>query len=187
MKTLLYSLLAVSFLIGTGCQKNSQDAAKADEAGKAQETAAKQLAANKAAATRLFTSAWNNGDFAVLDELIPMDALDHSTIPGKSPEKGPASFKSIIGMFRSAIPDIHLTIEDELAEGNKVAHRWTLSGTHTGTPLFGVPAKGEKLTFAGTTIVRIENGKVKERWSNVDEMSLARQLGLVPPPGGPKK
>jgi predicted ester cyclase len=178
MNKLILSLLAVSFVFVAGCQKPNEDAAKAADA-------ATKLAANKAAATKLFTSAWNNGDFAILDEMIPMTALDHSTIPGKSPEKGPASFKSIIGMFRAAIPDIKLTIDDELAEGDKVAHRWTLSGTHSGTPLFGVPAKGEKLTFSGTTIVRLENGKVAERWSNVDEMALARQLGLVPPPPGP--
>lgn len=149
---------------------------------------ADQLAKNKAAATRLFHAGWDRGDFAVLDEMIPPDALDHSTIPGKSPEKGPASFKSIIGMFRAAMPDVKLTIDDEIAEGNKVCHRWTLRGTHTGAPLFGVPASAKPLQFSGTTIVRIENGKVMERWSNVDEMALAQQLGLVPPPpGAPKK
>ena len=150
-------------------------------------SSADQIAKNKAAATKLFHAGWDRGDFAVLDEMIPADALDHSTIPGKSPEKGPASFKSIIGMFRAAIPDIKLTVDDEIAEGDKVCHRWTLKGTHTGTPLFGVPASGKVLTFGGTTIVRIKNGKVAERWSNVDEMALARQLGLVPPPGGPAK
>ena len=146
-----------------------------------------QIAKNKAAATKLFHAGWDRGDFAVLDEMIPSDALDHSTIPGKSPEKGAGSFKSIIGMFRAAIPDIKLTVHDEIAEGDKVCHRWTLKGTHTGTPLFGVPASGKTLEFSGTTIVRITNGKVMERWSNVDEMALARQLGLVPPPGGPKR
>jgi predicted ester cyclase len=181
MKHTVLSLLMATILFVTGCQPKNEDAGKAADA-------AAKLAANKAAATKLFTSGWNKGDFAVLDEMIPMTALDHSTIPGKSPEKGPASFKSIIGMFRAAIPDIHLTIEDEVAEGDKVVHRWTLTGTHTGTPLFGVPAKSEKLTFSGTTIVRLENGKVAERWSNVDEMALARQLGLVPPPpGAPQK
>ena len=146
-----------------------------------------QIAKNKEAATKLFHAGWDRGDFAVLDEMIPADALDHSTIPGKSPEKGPASFKSIIGMFRASIPDVKLTVHDEIAEGDKVVHRWSLKGTHSGTPLFGVPASGKTLEFGGTTIVRIANGKVMERWSNVDEMALARQLGLVPPPGGPKK
>ena len=176
MKKIALSLLVLPFILVIGCQQDPKVAEM--------EQQMKQLEANKAAATRLFTAAWNNGDFAVLDEMIPPTALDHSTIPGKSPEKGPASFKSIIGMFRAAVPDIKLTIDDEFAEGDKVVHRWNLAGTHTGAPLFGVPAKGEKIQFSGTTIVRLDNGKVAERWSNVDEMAIARQLGLIPPPPG---
>ena len=177
MKVLLRSVSLAALVLLASCGQQQQA-----DSGKA---AADQLAANKAAATKLFNAGWNDGNFALLEEMIPADALDHSTIPGKSPEKGAESFKSIIGMFRAAIPDIHLTIDDEFGEGDKVVHRWTLKGTHTGTPLFGVPPSGKVLQFSGTTIVRLANGKVAERWSNVDEMALARQLGLVPPPPGP--
>jgi len=143
-----------------------------------------QVEANNEIATRFFTSAWNKADFSVVDELIPADALDHSMVPGKAPEQGPASFKSIIGMFRAAMPDIQLTILDDFGQGDKIVHRWVLEGTHTGEPLMGVPASGNPIKFTGTTIVRIEDGKIMERWSNLDIYGILIQLGIVPPPGG---
>lgn len=137
---------------------------------------------NNAIAERFFDSAWNRGDFAVLDELLSPDTVDYSTLHGQ-PEHGAESFKQIITMFRSAFPDIHLTIEDEIYAGNKVAHRWVLRGTHQ-APFMGIPATEKKVAFTGTTIVHMDNGKIAARWSNVDMMTLMQQLGVVPPPPG---
>jgi steroid delta-isomerase-like uncharacterized protein len=139
---------------------------------------------NNAIAEKFFTSVWSNGDFSVLDTLISPEAVDHSTVGGHpKTEKGSASFRAIVTMFRTAMPDIKLTIDDEIYTGDKVVHRWTLNGTDTGG-LMGMPASGKKLSFTGTTIVRFQDGLIMERWANVDELGVLQQLGVVPPPPG---
>jgi steroid delta-isomerase-like uncharacterized protein len=140
--------------------------------------------ANNAIAEKFFNSVWNKGDFSVLDTLISPDADDHSTVGGlPKTEKGSASFRGIVSMFRSAMPDIQLTIDDEVYAGDKVVHRWHLVGTDTGG-VMGMPPSGKQLRFSGTTIVRMQDGKIVERWANVDELGLLQQLGVVPPPPG---
>ena len=139
---------------------------------------------NNAIAEKFFNSVWNKGDFSVLDTLISPDADDHSTVGGKpKTDKGSASFRAIVSMFRSAMPDIKLTIDDEVYAGDRVVHRWTLNGTDTGG-VMGMPPSGKKLTFTGITTVRMANGKIVERWANVDELGLLQQLGIAPPPPG---
>lgn len=135
---------------------------------------------NNQIAMRFFDSAWNQG--TLLDELIDPDALDHSTVGGqKKVDRGSESFRQIVGMFRAAMPDIKLTVEDEIYTDDKVVHRWVLNGTDTGG-VMGMPPTGKKLSFSGTTIVRMQDGKIAERWANVDELGLLQQLGVVPPP-----
>jgi len=137
---------------------------------------------NNAIAEKFFDSVWNKGDFSVLDTLVTPDAVDHSTVGGKSKtEKGSASFRAIVSMFRHSMQDIHLAIEQEVYAGDKVVHRWVLRGTDTGG-LMGMPASGKVLTFSGTTIVRMSEGKIVERWASVDELGLLQQLGVIPPP-----
>ena len=136
--------------------------------------------ANNAIAEKFFNAVWNRGDFSVLDTLISPDAIDHSTVGGKpKTEKGSASFQAIVSMFRSGMPDIRLTIDDEIYTGDRVVHRWTLVGTDTGG-MMGMPPSGKQLTFTGTTIVRMQDGMIVERWANVDELGLLQQLGMVP-------
>lgn len=137
---------------------------------------------NNAIAIKFFESVWSKGDFSVLDTLISPDADDHSTVGGKpKTEKGSASFRAIVSMFRNAMPDIKLTINVEVYAGDKVVHHWSLTGTDTGG-VMGMPPSGKQLTFTGMTTVRMENGKIVERWANVDELGLLQQLGVVPPP-----
>jgi steroid delta-isomerase-like uncharacterized protein len=135
---------------------------------------------NNAIAEKFFNSVWNKGDFSVLDTLISPDAVDHSTVGGKpKAEKGSASFRAIVSMFRKAMPDIQLTIDDEIFTGDRVVHRWTLNGTDNGG-VMGMPPSRKQLTFSGITTVRMENGKIVERWVNIDELGLMQQLGAVP-------
>ena len=137
---------------------------------------------NNAIATRFFESVWTKGDFSVLDELIAPDATDHSMIGGKAKtEKGSGSFRQIVSMFRHAMPDIKLHIDDAIFTGDKVVHRWTLNGTDTGG-VMGMPPSNKKLTFTGITIVRMRDGKILERWAEVDQLGLLQQLGVVPMP-----
>lgn len=136
---------------------------------------------NNAICIDFFYNAWNTG--IVRDDLLAADAVDHSFVGGKTKsEPGSSSFKQIVGMFRHAMPDIQLTILDEIFTADKVVHRWSLTGADTGG-VMGMPASGKSLTFTGTTVVRMnEEGKIAERWANVDELGLLQQLGIVPPP-----
>lgn len=136
---------------------------------------------NNEIAKAFFDGAWNHGDFSVLDKYLSPDTVDYSTLHGQ-PEHGAESFRQIISGFRSAFPDIHLTIDDEIYNKDKVVHRWTLRGTHT-EPFMGIPATGRKVQFTGTTIVQMEDGKIGARWANVDLFGLMVQLGVIPPPG----
>ena len=137
---------------------------------------------NNAIAAHFFDSVWSKGDFSVLDTLIAPDAVDHSTVGGAvKTEKGSASFRAIVSTFRRAMPDVALTIEDEVYAADMVAHRWSLTGTDTGGFL-GRPPTGQRVTFTGTTLARMRDGKIVERWANVDELGLLQQLGIVPPP-----
>jgi len=95
--------------------------------------------------------------------------------------QGIESFKHVINMFRTAFPDIHLTIQDEIAEGERVVHRWTMSGTQQGE-FMGIPSTGKQATWTGITIVRFADGKILERWANVDILSMLQQLGAIPTP-----
>lgn len=137
---------------------------------------------NNAVCMEFFNSAWNTG--VVREDLLASDALDHSFVGGKTKtEPGSGSFKHIIGMFRHAMPDIQLTVLDQIYTADKVVHRWSLTGTDTGG-VMGMPPSGKSLTFTGTTTVRMADGKIAERWANVDELGLLQQLGVVPPPPG---
>ena len=134
---------------------------------------------NKRICDELFPLAWNHGDFSLVDQHVSPDIVDHF-----DHSQGIDAFKGVILMFRGAFPDLHLTIEDSLADRDRVVHRWRMDGTQQGE-LLGIPASGKALTWTGTTIVRMEDGRIVERWANVDILAILQQLGVVPPPGGP--
>ena len=137
---------------------------------------------NNAICVEFFETAWNTGE--VREDLLAADALDHSFVGGKSrSEPGSAGFRHIVGMFRHAMPDVHITLLDQIFAADKVVHRWSLTGTDTGG-VMGMPPSSKSLTFTGTTTVRMADGKIAERWANVDELGLLQQLGVVPPPPG---
>lgn len=133
---------------------------------------------NKVVERRLIEEVWNQGHFAVVDELIAGDYIGHSTTP-EDETHGPAGYKQFFAALRQALPDIHFTIEDQVAEGDRVVTRWTASGTHRGE-FRGIPPTGRHGAITGTTIDRIANGKVVECWTNADDLGLMRLLGVVP-------
>jgi steroid delta-isomerase-like uncharacterized protein len=134
---------------------------------------------NKRIAIAVFPAAWNHGDFGPAQEYIHPDVVDHF-----DDSKGIDAFRGVITGFRSAFPDIQLTVQHEIAEDDLVVHHWTMTGTHEG-PFQGIPPTGKALTWTGITIVRIEDGKIVERWANVDVLGILIQLGVVPPPPAP--
>ncbi len=127
-------------------------------------------------ARRWFQEVWNEGRTSTIDELMGADARMHGL--GED-LVGPAAYKQFHAAYRGAFPDLHIEIEDVLADDDRVLIRWTATGTHTGDTL-GPPATHRPARFGGMSLARVQNGQIVEGWNAFDEMGMSRQLGLVP-------
>ncbi len=127
---------------------------------------------------RIFDKGFNQGNLAVVDEVLSPNHIAHNAIGGAP--NGPHGLKLLIAMFRTAFPDLHCTVEDEIHEGDKFSARWTMSGTHQGLFL-GNPPTGKRVRVPGLIFGRTMDGKVAEDWTIIDQMGMLQQLGLVPP------
>jgi steroid delta-isomerase-like uncharacterized protein len=121
----------------------------------------------------------NNLD--ILDELLAPDYINHTPATPDLPT-GPEGVKGVVTMFRSAMPDLRVIVQDMIAEGDKVATRYTLEGTHRGE-LFGVPPSGQRLSIKSISVERVLEGKIREHWRVTDSLDMMQQLGVVPEPG----
>lgn len=135
---------------------------------------------NKAGFRRMYEEGLNQGVLDIVDELIDPECLDHESHPGGN--RGPESMRQLITMLRTAFPDLHFTIEALIAEGDTVAGRLTMSGTHEG-PLMGMPPTGRPVRQAHMHFVRFRDGKAIEHWGLRDDVGMMRQLGVFPPQG----
>ena len=131
----------------------------------------------KALARRMFEEMWNEGNLDAADELLDASYVAHGL--GVELPPGPEGFKQFLGFYFTAFPDLHMTIEDEVAEGDMVVQRCAVTGTHQGD-LMGVPPTGKKITMAFISIVRYSNGKSVEGWALADLLGMMQQLGLAP-------
>ena len=139
---------------------------------------------NKAIVRRLYEEVWNKRKFEVIDEIIsPSHALQASNIFGSS--IGPEAYKRNALLFFAGYPDLHWTIEDTIAEKDKVVACWTISGTHKGDYL-GVPATNKKISVDGMTVHHITNGKIMDSYVSWDIWGMMQQLGVVPALGQTK-
>ncbi len=129
---------------------------------------------NKAIYRRFIQEVFNEGQLDKLDELLSPAYVFHDAPPG-TPE-GPEAIRQVVTMFRNAFPDLTITFEDQIAEGDKVCSRTTTRGTHKGT-IFGIPPTGKTITMPGLTLVTIADGRVKESWVKNDVLGLMNQLG----------
>jgi len=136
---------------------------------------------NKALFRRLMEEVFDRGNISLIDELFAPDFVEHEELPPGIPA-GSEGVKQLSTMFRSAFPDFKATIDDMIAEGDKVVVRGTWSGTHEGE-FMGIPPTGKRVSFGVIDIVRIEGGKFVEHWGQMDNMGLMQQLGLIPAPG----
>ena len=133
---------------------------------------------HKAIARRFVEEVINRQNVAVIDEIIAPDFIEHDELPpGTLP--GPEGQKQYIGMFLAAFPDLHVTIEDLVAEGDKVVLYQTFRGTHRGE-FMGTAPTGIQVTFPGVDIVRLAGSRFVEHWSVIDALGLLQQLGAVP-------
>jgi predicted ester cyclase len=136
---------------------------------------------NKALFRRLMEEVFDRGNISLIDELFAPDFVEHEELPPGIPA-GSEGVKQLSTMFRSAFPDFKATIDDMIAEGDKVVVRGTWSGTHEGE-FMGIPPTGKRVSFGVIDIVRIAGGKFVEHWGQMDNMGLMQQLGLSPAPG----
>ena len=136
---------------------------------------------DKALARRVIEELFNRGNLEAADELIAPDYILHDPA---SPEevRGPEGFKRFVGVFRTAFPNLHVTIEEQIAEGDKMVTRYTVRGNHLGE-LMGLPATGKQVTIRGCGVSRVSDGKLVETWDHYDALGLMGQIGVVPLPG----
>jgi steroid delta-isomerase-like uncharacterized protein len=137
---------------------------------------------NKAIVRRWFDEVWNRGNANTLNELLSASATVHNLPVEQSEEKMQTeNFLPMVEAFRGAFPDLHIEVEDMIAEGDKVTARCRVRGTHRGDSL-GVAATNTPVEFTGITIARIKNGQIVEGWNNFDFLAMYQQLGVVADP-----
>jgi len=141
---------------------------------------------NKAIARRYWDEVWSTGNVAMVDEIVAPDSLFHSG--ERIDTRDNEARKQGTTRWRTAFPDLRLTIEDIFAEGDKVVVRGTLHGTHRGNIEIGsmgmtLPPTGKHIAFVGMDIFHFRGGKIVEAWGNWDRLGLLQQLGVVPPAG----
>ena len=135
------------------------------------------MADYKALAQRWFTEVMNEGKLEVIDEICSQNFVDHDPLPGTSPDF--AGLKDFVTQVRSAFPDIETTAEDILVEGDRLAVRSTIRGTHKGD-FMGIPASGKKVEVSNYDFVRFENDQAAEHWGTIDSATLMEQIGATP-------
>ena len=136
--------------------------------------------ANKQLMRRWFEQVWNQKNEAAIDEMFSSEGLSHGFPEPDSVLHGPEGFKEIHRAFCGAFPDVHVTIEDVIAEGDKVLVRWHVAVTHLGDHL-GMPATGKKASFPGASFDVIKDGKIVAGWNYMDMGQLYKQLGVTRP------
>jgi steroid delta-isomerase-like uncharacterized protein len=133
---------------------------------------------NKTIARRWFEEVWNKGRSEAIDRMFAVDGVAHGLAADGSDLRGPEAFKSFQHAYRTAFPDLKFKIEDLIAEDDKVANRWTATGTHTGDGL-GFPATNRAVTVTGMGIIRLRNGQIVEVWNTFDALGMHQQLGTL--------
>ena len=126
---------------------------------------------------RTWVEGLNRGDLSIADRVFAPDCVIH--INGSpDPNLSVDGFKQMMSGLLAAFPDLHLTIDDQIGAGDKVATRWSAEGTNSG-PFGTVPATGRRVRVNGLILDRVAGGKVVERWEQWDQMGMMQQLGLA--------
>ena len=140
-------------------------------------------AVNDAANRRLAGEVWSEGNVALCDELVAPDWVLHQA-GTPDPGRGPDGYRAWVAGLRAAFPDLRLLVEEQVCLGDRVATRWTVTGTHRGA-LRGVPPTGRRVEWTAVSIKRFAGGKVAETWICSDGLGLLRQVGAVPGDAAP--
>jgi steroid delta-isomerase-like uncharacterized protein len=139
---------------------------------------------NKAIVRRLYEEVWNKRRVELVDELMsPSHAMHDNHLPDSG--VGPEAYKRNVARYVTGFPDLRFTVEDMVAENDKVAVGWTISGTHKGE-FRGISPTGRKVSVEGITINQIAGGKIMDSYVSWDALGLMQQLGVAPAFGPPK-
>ena len=136
---------------------------------------------NKALVRQMVEELFNRGNMSRADEFLAPDFVEREELPPGIP-RDREGVKQLTIMLRSAFPDFKATIDDIVAEGDKVVIRQTWSGTHKGE-FMGVPPTGKAVSIGVIDIIRVAGGKFVEHWGQMDSMGMMQQLGAIPTPG----
>jgi len=139
------------------------------------------IGANKETVLRKwYQELWDKWNLAIADDLFTADYCLHlSGVPAPADRN---TTKQIVAMFSAAFPDLRHTVDEMIAEGDTVAARWIVEGTHRGD-FQGIPATGRQVKLSGTTVHHLKEGKITETWLTVDNLDLLQQLGAIPRAG----
>jgi steroid delta-isomerase-like uncharacterized protein len=132
---------------------------------------------NKSIVRRWVEEGWNKRNLALIDQLFAPNFYQHET--GPEMVNSSEALKVFVSGYLSAFPDLQFTIEDLIAEGDKVVWRFKATGTNTG-PFLGGPSTGKSVTVTGTVTFRLENSRMAEAWLNLDVLGLLQQVGIIP-------
>ena len=132
---------------------------------------------NKTVTRRFLEEVWNQRRLELIDELLTPDSVLH--VMGEHKVGRETARATLRDIWLASFPDLRITVDDQLAEGDKVCDRCVVSGTHTGAPYLGIEAAGKPFQLTTTTISRIENGQIAETWQDLDFFSFVRQLGVA--------
>jgi len=135
---------------------------------------------NKAIARRWNDEIWSKGNLAAIDELLAIDFVFNYHTAGAAPDR--KGYKQTVTEMFGPLANVHSTTEGMVAEGDKVAVRWTWRGTHNKGEYMGVAPTGKEVTITGISILRIVGGKIVEEWGEMDNLGMMQQLGVIPPP-----
>lgn len=133
---------------------------------------------NKAIVRRLYEEVWNKRKFEFMNVLVsPSHALHGPSFSGSS--IGPEAYTQVMILYTVGYPDLRFSIEEMIAEGEKVVCYWTITGTHKGE-FMGIPATGKKISVDGITIHHVTKGKIMDSYVSMDMLGMMQQLGAIP-------
>ena len=133
---------------------------------------------NKALVRRYFEEIWDKGNLDLIEELFSTNFVRHGPTATEGEVRGQEGFESLVSMYRSALPDLRIPIEDQIAEGDRVVTRWRARGTHQGE-LMGNAPTGNPASVTGILVDRVSGGKIEEEWVDYDTLHLMQQIGAL--------
>jgi steroid delta-isomerase-like uncharacterized protein len=129
-----------------------------------------------AAALTTFAEAVSTGNYALFDDVVAPNSIDHDPAPGQVP--GPKGYGALFTEMRRAFPDMKVEVAQLVADEDAIAFAYTFTGTHDG-PLMGIPATGKKVKIRGMQISKFRDGKMVERWGSSDQLGMLQQIGAT--------